>query len=413
MLQRWLCACMTALMLMLLPIHAGAASAEEIRDEIDALEKEYEDNKDRMDELEALLSENSEQMSDIVVQKNAVDQQIVLLYDQLENVNEQIRHYADLVAGEQEALDVAQEKLSKLNAAYIDRIRAMEESGGVSYWSILLCSRSFADFLDRINMIREIAKADQRRLEELDAAARAVEAYKNALAGEKDRLEDARDVLRQMEGELEEKRAQADELLRQLVAKGEEYEQLLDEAEEREDQLLQDIAKKENEFDEAKYKEWLASQKPVTGGTNNGGSHTGGNTNGGTVNTSGWMTPLPYYTLTSPFGMRDHPILGYPRMHNGVDLACAANTPIYATKDGVVSVATWRDSAGNYVRLDHEGGYSSVYMHMTRYTVSPGQYVAQGDIIGYVGNTGLSKGNHLHFGISLNGTYVNPMEYIG
>ena len=122
---------------------------------------------------------------------------------------------------------------------------------------------------------------------------------------------------------------------------------------------------------------------------------------------------MPYYTLTSPFGMRNHPILGYPRMHEGVDLACAAGTPIYAAKDGVVSIATYSDSAGNYVRLDHDGGYSSVYMHMTRYVVSPGQYVAQGTVIGYVGNTGLSKGNHLHFGIALNGTYVNPMEYIG
>ena len=176
---------------------------------------------------------------------------------------------------------------------------------------------------------------------------------------------------------------------------------------------MKDIAAKENEFDEAKYKEWLASQKPVTGGTNNGGSHTGGNANGGTVNTSGWMTPVPYYTLTSPFGMRDHPILGYPRMHEGVDLACAANTPIYASKDGVVSIATFSDTAGNYVRLDHDGGYSSVYMHMTRFVVSPGQYVARGTVIGYVGNTGLSKGNHLHFGIALNGKYVNPMEYIG
>ena len=256
-------------------------------------------------------------------------------------------------------------------------------------------------------MIREIALADQRRLEELRIAAETVEQHQEVLAQEKEQLESVRQELLATSQTLDEKREQADALLRQLVAKGAEYEQLLDEAEERESQLLKDIAEKENEFDEAKYKEWLASQKPVTGGTNSGTT-----TEGGKVNTSGWMTPVPYYTLTSPFGMRPHPILGYPRMHEGVDLACAANTPIYAAKDGVVTIATFSNSAGNYVRLDHAGGYSSVYMHMTRYTVKPGQYVTQGEVIGYVGNTGLSKGNHLHFGISLNGVYVNPMEYI-
>ncbi len=406
MLRRWMCAGLAGLLLCL-PLQVNAATSDEIRQEIDALEEEREKNDERMEELEGLISQNAQEIEDIVAQKDAVDQQINLLYEQLENVNAQIRHYADLVAIEQEALDLAQEKLDALNEAYIDRIRAMEEAGRISYWSILLSSDSFADFLDRVNMIREIAKADQRRLDQLKAAAKEVEAHKDALAAEKKLHEQSRKELLVTQQVLDDKRVQADDLLRQLVAKGEEYEQLLEEAEERENQLLEDIAQKENEFDEAKYQEWLATQKPVTGGT------TGGTTAGGTVNTSGWMTPVPYYTLTSPFGMRDHPILGYPRMHNGVDLACAAGTPIYAAKDGVVSIAAWSDTAGNYVMLDHDGGYSSVYMHMTRYTVSPGQYVAQGEIIGYVGNTGLSKGNHLHFGISLNGTYVNPMEYIG
>ena len=394
------------------PLRALAATSDEIRDEIKELEEQYDDNQDKMEELEALLTQNAEDIKDLVSQKNAVDQQISLLYDQIENVNAQIRQFALLVAQQQEALDAAQERLNELNAAYIDRIRAMEKAGNISYWSILLSSDSFVDFLDRVSMILEIARADQKRLDELKTAAQEVETQKAALAGEKDQLVQAREALLLTEQELTEKRTEADTLLRKLVAEGQAFEALLDEAEKLEQQLLEDIAAKENEFDEAKYKEWLASQKPVTGGTNNGGSHTGGNT-GGTVNTSGWMTPVPYYTLTSPFGMRNHPILGYPRMHDGVDLACAANTPIYASKDGVVSIATYSDTAGNYVRLDHDGGYSSVYMHMTRFVVCPGQYVSRGTVIGYVGNTGLSKGNHLHFGIALNGKYVNPMEYIG
>ena len=100
-------------------------------------------------------------------------------------------------------------------------------------------------------------------------------------------------------------------------------------------------------------------------------------------------------------------------MHNGVDLACAEGTPIYASRGGVVSVASYQeDGAGNYVQINHGDGYSSIYMHIIYYVVSTGDYVAAGQVIGYVGSTGLSDGNHLHFGISYNGTYVNPMEYI-
>ena len=112
--------------------------------------------------------------------------------------------------------------------------------------------------------------------------------------------------------------------------------------------------------------------------------------------------------------MRFHPILGIWRMHNGVDLACAEGTPIYASRGGLVEVAGYQaDGAGNYIQLNHGDGFRSIYMHMTHYIVRQGQYVAPGQIIGYVGNTGLSKGAHLHFGISYQGVYVNPMEYIG
>lgn len=100
-------------------------------------------------------------------------------------------------------------------------------------------------------------------------------------------------------------------------------------------------------------------------------------------------------------------------MHNGVDLPAPKGTPIYASRSGFVTIATYHNTAGNYVKIDHQDGYSSVYMHMTHYVVEKGEYVNAGQLIGYVGSTGRSKGNHLHFGISYNGKYVNPMDYIG
>ena len=127
----------------------------------------------------------------------------------------------------------------------------------------------------------------------------------------------------------------------------------------------------------------------------------------------GWVCPVPYYTLTSPFGMRIHPISGKWKMHNGVDLALPQGEPIYAAKSGKVTTASYQaGGAGYYVSINHGDGFTSVYMHMTHYIVAPGQYVTAGQVIGYVGSTGGSTGPHLHFGIAYNGTYVNPMDYI-
>ena len=126
-----------------------------------------------------------------------------------------------------------------------------------------------------------------------------------------------------------------------------------------------------------------------------------------------WLVPCTYSRVSSPFGYRWHPTTGEYSMHKGVDLAAPKGTPIYATRSGYVNVATYHSTAGNYVTINHRDGYTSVYMHMTHYVVSPGQSVAAGQLIGYVGSTGRSTGPHLHFGIHYNGTYVNPMDYIG
>jgi murein DD-endopeptidase MepM/ murein hydrolase activator NlpD len=125
-----------------------------------------------------------------------------------------------------------------------------------------------------------------------------------------------------------------------------------------------------------------------------------------------WKVPINYTAFTSPFGYRIHPIQGYKKFHYGVDLAAPTGTPIYATRSGTVDTATYGSSAGYYVQIDHGDGFKSIYMHMTHYVVSKGQQVSQGQVIGYCGSTGASTGPHLHFGITKNGNYVNPANYI-
>lgn len=393
------------LMITALPVYAK--TSDEIREEIEDLEEEAEEIRKELEELEQKLAQNLQEIQQMVQQKDTIDQQIFLLNEQIANTTEQIRIYNRLVADQQDALLDAQDHLEHLNEKYKDRIQAMEEGGKLSYWSVLFKASSFAELLDRIQMIREIAEADQRRMEELAEAARQVETAKIALETEKNALEATRQALDAAQRDLEAKRQEADALLLELLAREAEFQELLEESEKRQDELMKELAEKEDEYDRAKYEEWLRDHPPAPTPPDVPAPEI-------PEDESDWITPVPYYTLTSPFGMRFHPILGIWRMHNGVDMACAEGTPIYASRGGLVEVAGYQaDGAGNYIQLNHGDGFRSIYMHMTHYIVQQGQYVAPGQIIGYVGNTGLSKGAHLHFGISYQGVYVNPMEYIG
>jgi len=390
------------------PITAEAASSSEIRAQIKEMKAENAELKEKLDELRGQFKENENEMINMVDEKNLIDQEISILNEQIRNINTQIATYSVLIADKQDELDEAQENLAELSQKNRERIQAMEEEGTLSYWEVLFKANSFSDLLDRLNMIQEIAASDKRRMEELSAAAERVTTTQEELNNEKADLEVTRTELDEAQIVLAEKRAEADELLRQLIAKGEEFEALIDESEDLQAELMAEIAQAEKDLKKAEYQEWLATYVPPT-------TRPGNDTTPSTSapSSSGWVCPVPYYTLTSPFGMRVHPISGKWKMHNGVDMAAAQGTPIYAAKSGKVTTASYQaGGAGYYVSINHGDGFSSVYMHMTHFIVSPGQYVTAGQVIGYVGSTGGSTGPHLHFGISYNGSYVNPMNYI-
>ena len=398
-----------SLMLSLIPTKVSARSSSEIRKQLNALKEEKKEIAAQIKEVRGQYNANSDEIDALVEQKNGIDQEITLLHQEVENINQQVAAYALLIADKQDELDNAQERLDYLNQKNKERIRAMEEEGKLSYWSIIFRANDFSDLLDRLDMIQEINAADQRRLAEIAEAAQYVESAQLELAGEKTELEEIRVELEASEVVLEEKRVEADKILTDLIAKGDEYQAMLDESEELQDELMKEIAQAEKDLKTAEYKEWLATYVPPT--TLPSGTDTTPSTQA--PSSSGWIKPLKSYTITSAFGMRKHPVLGYERMHNGVDMAAPANTPIYAAKSGKVTTASYQaGGAGNYVSINHGDGFSSIYMHMTRYIVSKGQYVQAGQVIGYVGSTGISTGNHLHFGISYKGEYVNPMRYI-
>jgi len=380
-----------------LPLGAAAATSAEIQKQIDNLKNQNKEIQKQIDAIQGQYDANFNEMEDIVAQKEAIDQEITLLNTKIETTNQQITAYGQLIADTQDELDEAEAELLEMSRKHRERVRAMEEGGTLTYWEVLFQANSFIDLLDRINMVEEINASDRKRIEQMRIAADIVDATRLNLAAEKKSLEETREQLAADEAALEAKRGESDELLYELEKKAEEFQILLDESEMLQDELMLEIAQKEVELKEAKYDEYLA--KLALQGEN-------------PPSDASWLMPVSG-RLTSPFGMRVHPVLGYERMHNGIDLAAAQGTPIYATRAGKVTTCSYQaGGAGNYVSINHLDGFSSIYMHMTHYVVSPGQSVAQGQLIGYVGSTGISTGPHLHFGISYAGTYVNPLAYV-
>lgn len=391
-----------------LPQANAAKSSAALAQQLAGLREDKEEIDKEIDRLEGELAGNLDDMEDIVKQKNVIDQQVFMMYEKIANLNSQIAAYGSLIADKQEELDAAEMHLLNLNAKNKERIRTMEENGNLSYWSVLFKANSFADLLDRLNMVEEIAAADQRRLQEMNEAARQVSEAKSALEVERAALEENKKMLEQAQEELEVKRDEADKLLAELVAKGEEYQKLLDEAEDESRDLASDIANTEHAYQQAVQEE----SKPSAG---SGGSNPGRYPAGATdyvASDAKWTVPCKYTKMTSPYGWRVHPVHGDWRFHYGVDLAGPKGTPIKATRSGKVTTAQYSSSAGYYVKIDHGDGFSSVYMHMTHYIVKKGQQVDAGQVIGYMGSTGTSTGSHLHFGITYKGTYVNPKKYI-
>ena len=424
------------------PIEVRALTSDEIETQIQQLKEEKEQLKEQLDNLQTQKEENQDKIVQLMADKAIIDQEIQLLSLDIENTNKQIMNYNILIADKQGELEVAQKNLDELNQKYKERIRAMEESGKISFWSVLFRARSFSDLLDRMHMIEEIAEADNQRMKELAAAAQIVQDAQDALKLEKQNLETVKAELDAAQTTLNEKKEASNTLLQELLAEAQNLDELELSFEERERDFLEEIAQMEVEYNEAKQREWeeylqslippepepepeqpdppketqpdvdKEETQPTEPENSTPEEEKPQEPEKPAFDNSKWYVPCSYVKLTSPFGYRDAPTAGASTYHQGVDLAGPAGTPIYATRGGQVIFAGYGSAAGNYVQIDHLDGYRSVYMHMTNYVVKSGQFVAPGELIGYMGSTGVSTGPHLHFGISYNGTYVNPCEFL-
>ena len=215
---------------------------------------------------------------------------------------------------------------------------------------------------------------------------------KLALEADKADLLQNRKELGERQSELAEQYGEADKIIAGLMKAAADKQAIYNKELEAEKEAAEQIAKAEAE--------WKKQQEAAKKNT----AYVGGE--------FGWPVPGYEGNISSPFGWRKHPILKDMRMHNGIDISAPKSAKITASNAGTVILTAYNSGYGNYVVVDHGGGYTTLYAHMTKFAVSDGTKVGRGDTIGYVGSTGLSTGPHLHFEIRVNGSPKNPEGYL-
>lgn len=361
---------------------AGAAVSQS---QIDKLKKQQKEIEKKKQEMLSQINSLEYEQSTALAKKVVLDNQIQLTQEDIANINDQIETYTQLIEVKKEEVIQAQQTEDEQWALYKVRIRAMEESGTISYISVIFESNSFSDLLARLDIVSEIMKYDEKLYEQLKAAKLATKDAQASLEVSKADQEVEKANLEVKNAELETQRAAADELLKEIekdiAAAKELYQKELDASKE----IQSDINKKIEELKK--------QQSQVVG-------------------TGKLIWPAPSFNkVSSPYGQRFHPIYHEYRMHSGIDIAAGYGAKIIASDDGTVIISKYSSSYGNYIVISHGNGYTTLYAHLSSRLKKVGDKVKQGELIGKCGSTGASTGPHLHYEVSLNGSRVNPLNY--
>lgn len=379
-------------LLLAVPQCAPAAHAVTQAD-IDALKGDAADLTSQKKELKKKLESLSDDKAQVLKKKDLLDQQINTLLSQISNAEKQISDYAALIAQAEARLADAQQKEQAQYELFCQRVRAMEEAGTVSYWSVIFKATSFSDMLSRLDAVNEVMDADQRVIDELQALQKEISDQQAVLEESKAGAEAVKAELVSQKQELNTQRTAANKLIAQINDNADEYQDTLDAIAREEEEIQDQIVKKSRE---------LAAQQAAAGHASNAAL-------------GGYIWPVDSHKITSKFGYRPASATNGigSTGHKGVDIGGVGYTStIRAAKAGTVIVSQYSSSYGNYVVISHGSGNTTLYGHMSSRSVSVGAYVNQGDAIGVTGSTGHSTGPHLHFEISENGVRIDPLKYL-
>ncbi len=396
--KRILCAFLAILTLLTLaaagsvrPAYAAKTAAELEEEQrkaaqIAALEQKKREQQEKLKELEKQIAEAKAKKEDVMVTKNLLDQRNQLLLEQIDDTQNQIDDAAAQIA-RYELLEQEQYEL------FCQQVRSEEERGSLSYLSVLFKATSMADLLNRMEFVNEVAEYNKTLIAAMKETRENIKAEKTEMEAKEAQLGEQQDEL---QGKLDE----TTKLMNEYAADQRELERLYAAEEEAGKAIVAEINR-------------LMAESDVV------------------PSAEGFIWPVTTSRkISSPQGNRVSPGNGIGSSnHKGVDICNVSySSKIYATKSGKVLIASMpysdpdggKSGYGNYVVIDHGGGMSTLYAHMSIVKVSVGQYVTQGDVIGVTGNTGASTGPHLHYEVHsttmVNGravtVYENPLNYL-
>lgn len=348
-------------------------------DEIDDLQGQVEENENKIaninNQIAQLNTEKQSTTNDIA----KLDLQIEALQLELAGYDLEIEKISKTIELNSKNMENLTKEIDDNNIILEKRLRVSYENSGVAYLHLLMNSDDIVDAMTKLDMVQLIIEDDVDLLKD-------IESQKNELSNL---------LLSQTE--------QKDELTvtkQSVISKTKEIETAQREKETYMASIEDDLD--EMEAQEARLQEANKTFEEQINQLQLAMDYAGGE----------MCWPVPgHYRITSPYGKRIHPLYGYVSFHRGVDIACYYNTEILAANDGVVIVAGWHYSYGNYVIIDHGGGISTVYGHNTKLLVSAGDTVKRGQAISLSGSTGESTGPHLHFEVRVNGSTEDPMNY--
>lgn len=389
--------CMTILFTYASPSEAATTS-----ESIQQKEAEIADAKEEVSNLKSSLTDIEKLKEELEQSKSDLTAYVTQLDSELSSIQAKIEQYNTLITEKEAEIEESTLELEEAIAqqeeqyeAMKKRIKFMYEKGDTFYLELLLTSGGFSDMTNKADYIEALSRYDREKLEEYAQTTELIQLCKEELEAEKEVLDEAKLAVEQEESNVNTLIAEKEAQINAVSGDISDKEAAIKEYEEMIAQQNAEIAALEKAVAEekAKLEAENAQARVYSGGV--------------------FAFPLTSYTrISDDYGWRIHPTLGTEQFHNGVDFAAPAGTPILAAYDGDVVAAAYSSSMGNYVMIDHGSGLYTIYMHASALYVSSGQSVTKGQTIAAVGTTGRSTGNHLHFSVRLNGSYVSPWNYI-
>ena len=348
------------------------AAEQERAAQMAALEQKKKEQADKLKELEKQIADAKKKKEDVMATKNLLDQRNQLLLEQIDDTQSQIQHAADEITRYEELEDLQYE-------LFCEQVRSEEERDSLSYLSVLFKATSMADLLNRMEFVNEVAEYNKSLIA-------AIQETRANIAEEKAAMEEHEKQLGEQQDALETKLDETTALMEEYIAD----QKALEAVYAAEEKAAKEIA--------AEIDRLIAESDVIP-------------------SNEGFIWPVnTSKKISSPIGGRVSPGGIGSTNHKGVDICNVGYTSsVFAVKSGKVILANtsgWGGGYGNYVVIDHGGGVTTLYAHMSSVSVSEGQMVSQGTVIGITGNTGASTGPHLHYEVRINGVYQNPLNYL-